>query len=96
MGRDLKKTIIVYDIPRVFKLQKDNGISIKPFYGDVVDDRNTLKLLGIILEKIRFDAEENDGDIQILYESSILYETRKQLQAKDTRAKLRKHLEKKY
>ena len=64
LGRDLKKTIIVDDIPRVFKLQKNNGINIKPFYGDVVDDRNTLKLLGIILEKIRFDAEENDGDIR--------------------------------
>ena len=65
LGRDMKKIIIVDDIPHTFKLQKSNGICIKPFYGDVIADRNTLKLLGKILEKIRFDAEENDGDIRI-------------------------------
>ena len=64
LGRDLKKIIIVDDIPHVFKLQKNNGICIKSFYGDVISDRNTLKLLGKILEKIRFDADENDGDIR--------------------------------
>ena len=64
LGRDLKKIIIIDDIPHVFKLQKNNGICIKSFYGDVISDRNTLKLLGKILEKIRFDADENDGDIR--------------------------------
>ena len=64
LGRDLKRIIIVDDIPHVFKLQKNNGICIKAFYGDVISDRNTLKLLGKILEKIRFDADENDGDIR--------------------------------
>ena len=64
LGRDLKRIIIVDDIPHVFKLQKNNGLCIKAFYGDVISDRNTLKLLGKILEKIRFDAEENDGDIR--------------------------------
>ena len=64
LGRDLRKIIIVDDIPHVFKLQKSNGICIKAFYGDVVGERNTLKLLGKILEKIRFDADENGGDIR--------------------------------
>ena len=64
LGRDLKKIIIVDDIPHVFKLQKNNGICIKSFYGDIISDRNTLKILGMILEKIRFDADENDGDIR--------------------------------
>ena len=64
LGRDLKKVIIIDDFPNVFKLQKNNGICIRPFYGDVVSDRNTLKILGKILEKIRFDADENDGDIR--------------------------------
>ena len=64
LGRDLKRIIIVDDIPHVFKLQKSNGICIKPFYGDVISDRNTLKILGKILEKIRFEADENDGDIR--------------------------------
>ena len=35
----------------------------KTFYGDIVSDRNTLKILGKILERIRFDADE-DGDIR--------------------------------
>ena len=64
LGRDLKRIIIVDDIPHVFKLQKNNGICIKAFYGDVISDRNTLKLLGKILEKIRFDVDESDGDIR--------------------------------
>ena len=64
LGRDLKRIIIVDDIPHVFKLQKSNGICIKPFFGDVISDRNTLKILGKILEKIRFEADENDGDIR--------------------------------
>jgi Dullard-like phosphatase family protein len=44
LGRDLKRIIIVDDIPHVFKLQKNNGLCIKAFYGDVISDRNTLKL----------------------------------------------------
>jgi Dullard-like phosphatase family protein len=64
LGRDLKKIIIVDDIPHVFKLQKSNGIRIKAFYGDIISDRNTLKLLGKILERIRFEADENDGDLR--------------------------------
>ena len=63
LGRDLKKIIIVDDLPKSFKLHKKNGICIKPFYGDVVAERNTLKILGNILYKIRFDAEES-GDIR--------------------------------
>ena len=63
LGRDLKNIIIVDDIPQVFKLQEKNGICIKPFFGDIVTDKNTLNILGKILEKIRYDAEE-DGDIR--------------------------------
>ena len=63
LGRDLKNIIIVDDIPQVFKMQEKNGICIKPFYGDIITDKNTLNILGKILEKIRFDADE-DGDIR--------------------------------
>ena len=59
LGRDIKKIIIVDNMPQAFKLHKKNGICIKGFYGDVVSDRNTLKILSIILEKIRFDADES-------------------------------------
>ena len=63
LGRDLKTILIVDDIPTVFTIHKSNGICIKPFNGDVVSDRNTLKILGEILQKIRFDADEC-GDIR--------------------------------
>jgi len=64
LGRDLKKVIIIDDISRYFKLQKENGINIKPFYGNVNNDGNTLKILGEILQKIRKDAV-NTRDIRI-------------------------------
>ena len=60
LGRDIKKTIIIDNNPKYYRLQKNNGICIKPFYGDVVSDRNTLKVLGSILERIRYDADENN------------------------------------
>ena len=60
LGRDLRRIIIIDNIPQSFKLQKNNGICIKPFYGDVVSDRNTLKFLGSILEKIRYDTDESN------------------------------------
>ena len=63
LGRDIKNIIIVDDIPQVFKMQERNGICIKAFYGDIVTERNTLKKKKKILEKIRFDADE-DGDIR--------------------------------
>ncbi len=58
LGRDLKKIIIVDNLPQAFKLQKNNGICIKAFYGDIVGDRNTLQILSEILERIRYDADE--------------------------------------
>ena len=60
LGRDLRRIIIIDNIPQSFKLQKNNGICIKPFFGDVVSDRNTLKFLGSILEKIRYDSDESN------------------------------------
>ena len=64
IGRDLKKVIIIDDIARYFKLQKENGINIKPFCGNAKKDGNTLKILGNVLKKIRKDVE-NTGDIRI-------------------------------
>ena len=54
LGRD--KIIIVDNLS--FKLQRNNSIWIKSFYGYCV--RNTLKILSLILEKIRFDSEETN------------------------------------
>ena len=73
LGRDLKKVIIVDNMQQAFKLQINNGICIKAFYGDVVADRDTLKILSVILEKIRFDAEKsNDIRISLRKEKQII------------------------
>ena len=58
LGRDMKKMIVIDDSPQYLKLNKKNSICIKPFYGDTVEDRNTLKILGNVLKKIRFDADD--------------------------------------
>ena len=51
IGRDLSKIIIVENIPQNYRLQKENGILIKSFYGEDIYD-NALVLLGDILIKI--------------------------------------------
>ena len=67
IGRDLKKVIIIDDIPRYFHLQKRNGINIKPFCGNILSDTKTLKTLNTVLKKIRVDVDETD-DIRISLE----------------------------
>ena len=47
-----------------FKLHRSNGIWIKSFYGDCVTHRN--KILSVILEKVRFVAEETNDIRDIL------------------------------
>ncbi len=64
LNRNLKNILIIDDMEKNFKLQKENGICIKPFYGDIQKDINILNLLGQILMKIRIDADET-GDIRI-------------------------------
>ena len=64
IGRDLKNVIIIDDVSKYFKLHKENGICIKPFCGNILSDRKTLKALNSILQKIRFDADESK-DIRI-------------------------------
>ena len=67
IGRDIKKIIIVDNMPQSFKLQKKNGICIKGFYGNLKDE--TLKDLSNILEKIRYDVNyTNDIRISLLKE----------------------------
>ena len=52
--------IIVYDFPKNFRLQKENGIHIKAFWGEDSND-NALEELGKILVNI---AKEG-GDVRI-------------------------------
>ena len=64
LNRNIKNILIIDNIENNFKYHKENGICIKPFYGDVDKDRNLLNLLGQILIKIRINVEES-GDIRI-------------------------------
>ena len=54
IGRDLKYCIIVDNMSQNFKLQKDNGILIKSFWGDDKNDK-ALYELAIILKNIAID-----------------------------------------
>ena len=60
IGRPLDKVIIVDNLPQNFRLQKENGIEIKSFFGDDNSDK-VLDNLGIILKKIviRFNDVRN-------------------------------------
>ena len=62
LGRDLKNVIVVDNIKQYYK-NKENLICIKSFFGDVNNDKKTLKLLGNVLKEIKIDAE-NTGDIR--------------------------------
>ena len=74
LNRNLKNVIIVDDMAKNFVLHKSNGICIKPFKGDVINNRNTLELLGQKKKKIRYDADIT-GDIRISLqeEKNIIY-----------------------
>ena len=64
LNRHLKSIIIIDDTSKYFQLHQENGICVKPFYGDVENDKNTLMILGNILEKIFYDANVT-GDVRI-------------------------------
>ncbi len=64
LGRDLKTILIIDNLPQAFKLQKENGIWVKAFYGDCKGDNETLKNLGDLLERIKYDAMKTK-DIRI-------------------------------
>ena len=60
IGRPLDKIIIVDNLTQNFRLQKENGIEIKSFFGDDNND-NALEHLGNILKKIvnKFNDSRN-------------------------------------
>ncbi len=48
IGRDLKKTIIVDNLPQNFRFQNQNGIFIKSFYGEDSEDNALIDLIPIL------------------------------------------------
>ena len=50
LGRDLSKTIIVDNMEQNYKLQKNNGITIRPFWGKDNEDSALIDLLEILIK----------------------------------------------
>ena len=48
IGRSLDSIIIIDDMPQNFRLQKENGITIKPYFGDDIDDSALYELVPIL------------------------------------------------
>ena len=59
IGRPLNSTIIIDNMPQNFKLQKENGIFIKPFWGQDTYDRALYDLIPILL-----DIAREGGDVR--------------------------------
>ena len=62
LGRDLKNVIVIDNIKQYYR-NKENLICIKSFFGDINNDKRTLKLLGNVLKEIKLDSEKT-GDIR--------------------------------
>jgi len=71
IGRDLSKILIVDNMPQNFRLQKENGILIKTFYGEDKNDKALIELIPILTNIAKnpgTDVRENLA----LYKDEIL------------------------
>ena len=59
IGRNIDKIIIVDNLAQNYRLQKENGINIKSFYGDDPNDRSLYQL-----GKILIAIAQNGGDVR--------------------------------
>ena len=64
LGRELNNIVIVDSNDKYYKRNKANLICIKPFYGDLIIDKNILKFLSNFLKELITDNEKV-GDIRI-------------------------------
>ena len=81
LGRDLSKVIIVDNMPQNFRLQKENGVFIKAFWGE--DNYDTaLYDLGNILEKIALNYKDLRKGL-VCYKDEILNKVTSNFARKD-------------
>ena len=59
IGRPLDKIIIVDNMPQNFRLQKENGINIKSFWGEDIYDTALFNLTNILV-----NIAQEGGDIR--------------------------------
>ena len=60
IGRPLNSTIIIDNMPQNFRFQKENGICIKPFWGQDSNDKTLYNLIPILI-----DIAKMGGDVRI-------------------------------
>ena len=60
IGRPLNSIIIIDNMPQNFRFQKENGICIKPFWGQDSNDKTLYNLMPILM-----DIAKNGGDVRI-------------------------------
>ena len=68
IGRPINKIIIVDNIPQNFRLQKENGINIKSFWGDDPYDTALIDLMPILVNIAKEGGDVRDGLRKYRYE----------------------------
>ena len=61
IGRPLDKIIIVDNIAQNFRMQKNNGILIKPFYGEDQNDQALIDLIPILINIAKDNIDARNG-----------------------------------
>ena len=61
VGRALDSTIIVDNMPQNFRLQKENGIHIKPFYAQDPNDNTLIDLMNILINIAKSGIDVREG-----------------------------------
>ena len=61
LGRDLSRIIIVDNMEQNYKLQPENGITIRPFWGKDANDMALIDLLRILVEIAKKNMDVRDG-----------------------------------
>jgi Dullard-like phosphatase family protein len=61
VGRPLDSTIIVDNMPQNFRLQKENGIHIKPFYAQDPNDNTLIELMDILINIANSGIDVREG-----------------------------------
>ena len=61
IGSPLDKIIIIDNIPQNFRLQKDNGIAIKPFFGEDQSDQALINLIPILINIAKDEIDVRNG-----------------------------------
>jgi TFIIF-interacting CTD phosphatase-like protein len=61
LGRDMSRIIIVDNMEQNYKLQPDNGITIRPFWGKDTNDMALFDLLYILIKIVKNNMDVRDG-----------------------------------